>query len=122
MKILVTGAAGNLGRAILQKCRGRHEVVGVDIVALPEELASEDHFTFKKGDAFDPEFFRDVATGCDAICHTAALHGGNLNTHSREQFIQVNAGGADMICQTMLYLGIERIAFSSTSEVTIGRG
>jgi len=32
MKILVTGAAGTLGQALLEKCRGRHEVIGVDVV------------------------------------------------------------------------------------------
>lgn len=122
MKILVTGAAGNLGRALLQKCRDRHEVVATDIVTLPEDLAGEGHVTFKQGDTFDPAFFREVATGCDAICHAAALHGGNVKTHSHQQFIQANVGGADMICQTMLDLGIERIAFSSTSQVTVGRG
>lgn len=121
MKILVTGAAGNLGRAILTKCRGRHTVVGLDITELPADLAGEDHVRFSIGDAFDPAFFREHAIGCDAICHTAALHGGHLKTHSQEQFLQTNAIGANMICQAMVDLEINRIAFSSTSEITIGR-
>lgn len=122
MKILVTGAAGNLGRALIEKSRGRHQVVGADTVALSDELADQKHVTFRQGDVFDPAFFREMANGCDAICHTAALHGGNLKTHTHDQFIQANVAGADMICQTMLDLGIKRMAFSSTSEVTIGRG
>ena len=122
MKILVTGAAGNLGRALLSQCRGRHEVIGADVVEPPPEVVDADHVQFVKGDVFDEPFFREIAAGCDAICHTAALHGGHLKTHTHEQFIQKNTIGADMMCQAMVALGIGRMAFSSTSEITIGRG
>ena len=101
MKILVTGAAGNLGRALLEKCRGRHEVIGADVVEPPPEVAGADHVQFVRGDVFDELFFREVAAGCDAICHTAARHGGHLQTHTHEQFIQKNAIGADMMCCAM---------------------
>ena len=121
MRLLVTGASGCLGRALIAQCRGRHQVVGVDLVEPPEEVAGDDHLEFHVGNAFDEKLFRELAEGCDAVCHTAALHGAHVRTHTLAQFIETNVGGMEMVCRVMSELRIERLAFSSTSEIVVGR-
>ena len=60
-------------------------------------------------------------TGCDAVIHTAALHGGNRETHTPRQFTEVNVLGLQGMLELAVKLGVRRFVFSSTMEVVIGR-
>jgi len=66
-RILITGASGFLGRALAARLRADgDEVVGVDRIA---DAASGVH----AGDTTDPDPWRPLLDGCDAVLHTAAV-------------------------------------------------
>ncbi len=114
MRIMLTGAAGKLGRAVRQAAAGRHELVCVDI-------ESGDDGEVRQGTFTDLDFMRDLMTGCDALVHTAALHGGNAATHTPLQFTEVNVLGFQGLLELAVELGVRRVVFSSSMEVVIGR-
>ncbi|MDP9823927.1 nucleoside-diphosphate-sugar epimerase [Nocardioides massiliensis] len=65
-RVLVTGAAGFLGRALTDRLRSLDvEVVGVDLVADPARGIGA-------GDITRPGPWQDAFAGCDAVLHTAA--------------------------------------------------
>jgi nucleoside-diphosphate-sugar epimerase len=76
MKIVVTGAAGFVGRALVRRLIGDgHEVVALDVAAdsLPEAQA----LTRLAGDIAEPAVRRRALTGgCDALVHLATVPGG----------------------------------------------
>jgi nucleoside-diphosphate-sugar epimerase len=108
MKILVTGAAGRLGRAVCEAAKGRHAIVGIDTTVAPGIL---------RVDITDIEAVKNAAAGCDAIIHTAALHGAFLKTAPRADYFRVNCVGTDNLYQAALAHGIKRFVYSSTLDV-----
>ena len=68
MKVVVTGSAGFVGRALVTRLRDQaHDVLGVDRAADADI----------RGDIGDPAVLaRLFATGCDAIVHLATMPGG----------------------------------------------
>jgi nucleoside-diphosphate-sugar epimerase len=67
-RILVTGAAGRLGRAVCSVAVGRYDVVGFDL-ADPQVQGIQAVI----GDVRDLDALQKAAKGCAAIVHTAAL-------------------------------------------------
>src|SRR4051812_13074781 len=83
MRIVITGSAGYLGRALVKKFREQqHDVVGIDIL--------ESNETTVVGSITDKNLIEKELRGADAIIHSAALHKPHINTHSKQQFIDVN--------------------------------
>lgn len=115
MKILVTGAAGRVGSAVVERCRGRHETVAFDYVA--PTLGD----TNVCADVRDRDAVFAAAEGCDAIIHPAGFHGGHLKDHSSEEFLAVNVIGVNHLYEAMVHHGIRRMVQSSTMEVVCGR-
>ena len=66
-RILVTGAAGLLGRHVVAQLRGTCEVVGLDIARGDADIE------WHAGDVTDPALVREAVTGCDAVVHVAAI-------------------------------------------------
>lgn len=115
MKILVTGAAGCLGSAIVEAAAGRFETVSFDL----QPASAGDRIV--TGSVADLEAVMQAAAGCDAICHTAGLHGRHIETHTAAQFFEVNLTGVNNLYEAMLAHGIPRLVQSSTMEVVCGR-
>ena len=68
-RVLVTGAAGFIGRSLVERFRSLgSEVRGVDVV----ETGEEAHLA---ADLTDPGAWRQHAEGCDLLVHTAAVVG-----------------------------------------------
>src|SRR5947209_3218098 len=66
MRVLVTGAAGHLGEALMRVLPGEgHAVHGLDVKPGP--------FVDLVGSVADPELVREAADGVDAIIHAATL-------------------------------------------------
>jgi len=114
MRIFLTGASGCLGRAVRRLGAGQHEFVCVDIDPRDDSDVRQGSFT-------DVELMRELMEGCEAIVHTAALHGGHRQSHSPRQFTEVNVLGLQGLLELAAELGVRRVAFSSTMEVVIGR-
>ena len=66
MKVIVTGSAGRVGRAIYVKLMQTHDVVGID-----KTPCSTTDFI---GDICDGEVISKALEGVDVIVHTAALN------------------------------------------------
>ena len=115
MKILVTGAAGRVGSAIVERCVGRHETVAFD------------HLTPPRGDTIITADVRDrdavfaAAAGCDAIIHPAGFHGQHLAAgRTTTEFLEVNVIGVNHLYEAAIEHGATRIVQSSTMEVVLG--
>jgi UDP-glucose 4-epimerase len=63
----------------------------------------------------------DAADGCDAIIHTAAMHGASFCKATNAQFIATNVLGSENLFQAALKFDIPRLVMSSTMEVLLGR-
>ena len=69
-RILVTGASGQLGRAFIQKSKGKYNVLGTG-------RKYSDLCNFKKGDITDRKFIKQIVddNAPDVIVHFAAMTG-----------------------------------------------
>lgn len=114
MRILLTGACGVLGRAIREAAGQAHEFVLLDVAPQVEADGGI------RGSFADQDAILRAARGCDAIIHTAAMHGHSYGAPGC-QFIQTNVLGAEYLFQAALHAGIRRVVMSSTMEITIGR-
>ena len=71
MKILLTGACGDIASAVRRVGADEHEFVLVDVVDAVRELGGHQGY-------HSPDAMMRLAEGCDAIIHTAAMHGDGL--------------------------------------------
>ena len=86
MRVLVTGAAGHLGRALMHLLGKRgYQAVGTDSVAGPDVSLL--------GDLRDAQWVTRHVQNFDAILHLATLHKPPVATHSRQEFVDVNVNG-----------------------------
>jgi len=109
VKIFVTGATGYLGRSIIAACRrAGHETVafsrGASRAGLPGEAVD--------GDVRDRARVRDALSGCDAVCHSAALV--SVWRPRRQDFDDVNVGGLRNVLEAARAAGISRFAYTSS--------
>ena len=82
MKIALTGASGDVGRAIaVEAVFQGHQVVGIDRVA-PTADRNCENLCFVKADTSDYAALSRAVEGCDALIHMAAIPGpGNHPGH-----------------------------------------
>lgn len=110
MKVLLTGAAGRLGRAILREAPRLAPgvtFVGLDCVGPADFVA----------DVGDEMALLEAVQGCNAVIHTAGLHGHNLESHTRRQFYETNVQATDALLELAIEAGARRFIFSSTCQV-----
>lgn len=109
MRILVTGATGYLGRSIVRACqRAGHETLAFSRSAAGAGLPGE----AMDGDVRDLERVREAVSGCDAICHSAALVA--VWRRRAADFDDVNVGGLRNVLQAAVAFGIQRIVYTSS--------
>lgn len=113
MKILVTGAAGKLGKAVCSAAAGRYDVVAFDLTRAETVAEAE----WVVGDVRDLDALRRAARGCGAIVHTAALLDRFIGKRPRSEFFEINVTGTDNVFQVALEEGIEKVVYSSSTEV-----
>jgi UDP-glucose 4-epimerase len=95
MKIIVTGARGNLGSAILRSCTHRTVSIG------------RDEWT---------ELDRHLAAGADAVIHAAYDLQGSLSEHP-SAILHANAGTTFELLERMRQRGTPRLVFISSCAV-----
>src|SRR5687768_17213497 len=117
MRILLTGACGLVGRSILRAATAtdEHEFVPIDISPKIEAIPGG-----VRADILDSDALNRLADGCDAIVHTAALHGVFRDKVPNQDFLRTNVIGAENLFEAALRNGIKRLVFSSTLEVLCG--
>lgn len=112
MRILVTGAAGTLGQALMPRLAAAgHGVVGLDLQAADGEAR------WVEGDVRDAAAVSSVTRGIDVVVHTAALHGIHLADHSPREFYDLNLTGTLNVWQAAVEHRVRGVIFSSTMGV-----
>jgi len=82
MRILVTGAAGLIGRSVAARLSSRHDVIGLDLNPGPQVGIV--------ADCNEVAVWRHRVGQVDAVVHTAALHAPHVGQRSDEEFRRMN--------------------------------
>lgn len=109
MKILVTGSAGRVGRAVYARLLREHEVVGFDRTpASTVDFAGDlgEHFLLRRA-------MRDV----DAVVHAAALHAPHVNMSPDTEFERVNVQLTATLARMAIDNGARRFVYTSTTAL-----
>lgn len=110
MKVLLTGAAGFIGRAVRVAAQAAgHEVVGFDRAFDPAE------------DITDLDRIRPAIHGCDAVVHLAAKVGLGVDLSDLDGYARDNDLGTAVVLRAAAETGIGRLVFAS-SMVVYGEG
>lgn len=113
MRVLVTGGTGYLGSAVVNAVARRGHRALVFARSASAAVASG-RVTGEPvdGDVRDRGALERAATGCDAICHTAALV--SLWQPRASLFDEVNVGGLENVLAVARALGIPRVVYTSS--------
>jgi nucleoside-diphosphate-sugar epimerase len=111
-RVLVTGAAGRLGRVVVAHLAAQGvETVGVDRVEATDTGADR----LLAGDATDPALVRDALDGVDGVIHLAALASPAMGTP--EEVFGVNSLGTFAVLDTAGRAGVTRAVFASSQSI-----
>lgn len=112
MKVLITGAGGNLGRVLAPVLEENgHEPIFMDYRNI------ETSYPFIQGDVTNKEDVFKAVEGVDAIVHAAALHGIHLSKYSRDHFWQLNVEGTYNVYEAAQQFGVNKVLLCSTMGV-----
>jgi nucleoside-diphosphate-sugar epimerase len=108
-RILITGAAGNLGRGVTELLQGRYDVTLSDRAAFPTSLP------FEAADARRLDDMRRVIRpGHDVLVHTPAWHGVHAAHRPHEDYWQLNVDGTYNAVRAAAEAGIGRVVWASS--------
>ncbi len=112
MRVLVTGAGGNLGRVVVPALvEAGHEPLLFDFRRLETE------HELIVGDVRDPDAVGGAVRRVDVVVHGAALHGVHLPGHAASDFWGINATGTFNIYAAAAGAGVRRIVLASSMVV-----
>src|SRR5688572_1058811 len=130
MRIVVTGAAGFIGSHTCERLVARgHDVVGLDSFdgylysadakrRNATDLTRLERFKLVEGNICDPATVASVIDAdVDVVCHLAALAGVRPSLAAPLRYLRTNIEGTGVIIERMRELGLQRLAFASSSSV-----
>ena len=111
MRILITGASGNLAAGLVERLAGRHELRLADLVPIetPHECVQVD--------VRQPDQYIDAAAGVDLIVHTPAWHGIHLRTRSEREFWELNVDATFNLFEAAVAHHVPRVIWISSVSV-----
>lgn len=120
MTILVTGATGFLGSAVVRALLGRGETVRVLVRPTNRDRRNIDGLEVEiaEGNLNDPPSLRDALRGCRALYHTAADY--RLWARDPREIYETNVAATERLLRIARDEGLERIVYTS-SVATLGR-
>ncbi len=114
MRILLTGAGGNVGRGIAPRLRAAgHTLVRSDIDLVPDADAPPDE-PFVQCDVQTGVGLESAAQGCDLLLHTPAWHGVHSRAKTEADFWRLNVDGLFWALQAARSAGVQRLVFLSS--------
>lgn len=115
MKILVTGARGFIGAAVVHAAhRQGHEVVATDYSAQGRDLPKGVEAI--EGDVTRPEEWRSAFEGVEAVVHCAAIHRPDEIAEATVRAIEVNLRGTRLMLQVAADAGVQRFVHLSSAK------
>jgi len=117
-RILITGGAGFLGRAILRElAHERFEEVRVyDLEAV--DAGDDSGPVSIAGDVCDFEALLAACRGVDVVVHAASLVDWGHTTP--ERLVEVNVGGSENVVRACLEAGVRGLVYTSSMDVVCG--
>lgn len=113
MKILITGAGGNLAQGLIPRLRAQgHELVLHDVRRLSDELIQDS--TFVQGDGQQGIGLDRAVQGCDLVLHMPAWHGIHWRSNTEVDFWRLNVDGTFWMFQAAANANIKRVVFMSS--------
>jgi len=117
MKVLITGAAGRLGRTLTRALEASHDLLLGDVVHLDDPR-------FVPLDVTDLEAARAAARDCDAIAHLAILDWTGPAAGEAWRYaapaVQVHALGTHNVLQAAWEAGARRVVYTSSVSAVDG--
>jgi UDP-glucose 4-epimerase len=111
--VLITGAAGTLGRTLAPMLASQGWMVRLADVRRPDQASGDVLVT----DLRIADEVRRAVDGVDAIIHAAAWHGMHLRDHSPRDFWELNVDGTFNLLDAAVEAGVRRFVLSSTMGV-----
>lgn len=126
MKVVLTGAAGFIGRHVLRELRARgHAVRAIDSlrpdVHKDTRWTPPDGATFEQADVRDATALDGLLTGVDAVLHLAAKVGLGVDVQDLPDYASSNDTGTAVLLAAMARAGVNRLVLAS-SMVVYGEG
>jgi nucleoside-diphosphate-sugar epimerase len=115
MKILITGAAGFLGRHLVAGLAAEHDLTLTDLPSAPGFGIGD--LPWHECDVADFQAVRDLIEGHDAVIHTVALVRGRVGLPI-ERFVDVVVKGTWNVAEASARAGVRRLI--NISSVTAG--
>lgn len=114
--ILVTGASGFIGAAVVRALLARREPVRV-LVRPTSDRQNIDGLDVEivEGDLLDPDTLAGTVEGCTGVYHIAADY--RLWTRDPEAMFRANVEGSCFIIRTAMAAGVARIVYTSSVAV-----
>jgi nucleoside-diphosphate-sugar epimerase len=111
-RVLVTGAAGGFGAALVARLDARDDVhvVGLD-VRTPDRSTYAGGAEFVRGDIRDPDGVERAMRGCDVVAHLAWVVGSMHDEQARDA---IDLGGTANVLAAMARTGCGRLVFASS--------
>jgi UDP-glucose 4-epimerase len=117
-RVLVTGAAGNIGRALTRRllADGRFELRASDQREIDPSIA--DSSEIHRGDLRDPAEARKAVAGCSHVIHLAAIVGGIGNFNQLPfTLTEMNSALCNAVTRAAIEGEVERFVYMSSSMV-----
>jgi UDP-glucose 4-epimerase len=115
-RLLVTGGAGLIGSALLDRIAPDNDVTVVDDLSNGVRESVPESVTFVEGDITDPAVLADTLTAeFDAVFHLAADK--YVNTDRPREQMERNETMTFNVLERMDEVGVEKILFTSSSTV-----
>ncbi len=106
-RVLVTGAAGEIGRVLRAAIGDRYRLRASDLVAVGALLSDEDE---QRADLRVPREVEAAMQGIDVVVHL----GGIANEHDWATIAAVNIGGTQAVFEAAKNAGARRVIFASS--------
>jgi nucleoside-diphosphate-sugar epimerase len=111
MKILITGASGNLASGVAEALSPHHEIRLSNITPMNTS------FPFYQADVREVGALDQASEGMDVIVHTPAWHGIHMEKRSEQEFYDLNITGTFQMFQSAVRGKVRRVVWLSSMSV-----